>query len=143
MIRLDISNVLLNFLDLANQEELVFLGQIVQVKLDFLFLWYDLLVRVRFWAGASIARTISWACALSALDSGLIFSVAIALRVLLSMVVKADEISQVHTDVALRVLRFGLLLAWQVCDIRVDLGSFEHCLVKWCQEVLIWSLKFR
>ena len=61
------------------------------------------------------------------------------------MVIKADEISKVHTNVALRFLRFGLLvlLVWQVGDIRVDLGSLEHRLVEWSQEVLIWSLEFR
>ena len=145
LIRLDISNVLLNFFNLANEKELVLLGQIVQVKLDFLFFRYDLLVRVWFWAGASIGSTIGWTRTLSAFKGGLIFTVAIALRVLLSMVVKADEISKVHTNVALRVLQFGLLvlLTWQVGDIRVDLGSLEHCLVEWCQEVLIRSLEFR
>lgn len=111
---MDVSDVLLNFFNLANEKELVLLGQIVQVKLDLFLFFYDLLFRIRIWACASISSNIGWTWTLSAFKCGLIFTATIALRVLLTMVVKADEVSKVHTNVTLLVLGFGLLvpLAW-------------------------------
>ena len=129
LVRRVISNVLLDILNLLDQIELIFLRQVVQVKLDFFLLFGDhllLLLLSGIWARPSTDNSMSWTCILSTISCWGFLIISIC-QLLIGLIIQTNQISQAYAETTFAFFAIGyfrILLNWESSNIGVNFGCF-------------------